>query len=95
MSFKSKSNGEGIERETKQFKILMHLWDFRWELKVGKVLRKGDFTSLDNLQRGSTCPTPEATYQHIKRINSLFEKNSLPIKIVAENGKYRLIINKA
>jgi hypothetical protein len=94
ISFKSKTKSEGLDKETKQFKILMLLWDYHWELKDGKVLKKGDFTSLENLKRGSKCPTIEATYQHIKRINNLFKKNNLSIEIKGENEKYRLIINK-
>lgn len=94
ISFKSKTKGEGLEKETKQYKILIHLWDFRWELKNGKVLRKGEFVSLENLQKGSGCLTQDATYQHIKRINGRFGTNDLPIEIIGENEKYRLIINK-
>src|SRR3989338_11018135 len=33
ISFKSKKQGEGLEKETKQFKILYQLWEFRWEFK--------------------------------------------------------------
>jgi len=81
--------------ETKQWKILYHLWDFRWEIKDGKNLLKGDFASLENLKIGSKCPTTEAVYQHIKRINNRFKDEEVPIKIEGKNGKYRLIINKS
>jgi len=94
VSFKSRKKGEGFDQETKQFKILFYLWEFRRELKDSKVLIKGNFTSLENLKRGSGCPSVKATYQHIKRINALFEKNNLPIEIRGENERYRLVINK-
>ncbi|TSC79985.1 MAG: hypothetical protein G01um101429_297 [Parcubacteria group bacterium Gr01-1014_29] len=95
ISFKSKKKGEGLEKETKQFKILYHLWEFRWELKDGKVLKKGDFTSLDNLVRGSGSESTEAAYKHIQRLNKRFKNESVAIEIAGENEKYRLIINKA
>lgn len=95
ISFKSKMKGEGLNKETKQFKILYHLWDFRWEMKNDKNLLKGDFATLENLKTGSQCPTIEAVYQHIKRINNRFNSEGVPIKIEGKNGKYRLIINKS
>jgi len=95
ISFKSKKGGAGLEKETKVFKILFHLWDFRQEVKNGKITLKGNPASLNNLKRGSGCPTDEAIYQHIKRINKLFETKGLPIKIEGDNGKYMLIIYKS
>jgi hypothetical protein len=95
ISFKSKKNGEKLEKETKQFKILYHLWDFRWELKDGRVLKKGDYASLDNLVKGSGSESKEAAYKHIQRLNNRFKNEGVAIEIKGENEKYRLIINKA
>lgn len=95
ISFKSKKSGEGLEKETKQFKILYHLWDFKWELKDGKVLIKGDIASLDNLARVSGSESPKAAYKHIQRLNNRFKKEGVAIEIKGENEKYRLIINRA
>jgi len=95
VSFKSKKSGAGLEKETKVFKILFHLWDFRQEVKSGGITLKGNPVSLNNLKRGSGCPSDEAVYQHIKRINKLFETKGLSIKIEGENGKYTLIIYKS
>ena len=93
--FKSRKKGKGFEKETKQFRVLYHLWDFRWELKDDKVLKKGDFVSLDNLAKGSGSKNTGATYKHIQRLNTRFENEGVAIKISGENEKYRLIINKA
>lgn len=95
ISFKSKKKGSGLEKETKQFKVLYHLWDFRWELKDSKVLKKGDYASLDSLARGSGSESKEAAYKHIQRLNNRFKNEGVAIEIKGENEKYRLIINKA
>ncbi len=95
ISFKSKKKGEGLEKETKQFKILCHLWEFRWELKDGRVLKKGDYASLDNLAREGGSESTGAAYKQIQRLNSRFIDEEVAIEIKGENEKYRLIINKA
>ena len=95
ISFKSKKKGSGLEKETKQFKVLYHLWDFRWELKNGRVLKKGDYTSLDNLVKGSGSKSIGAAYKHIQRLNNRLKNEGVTIEIEGENEKYRLIINKA
>lgn len=95
ISFRSKKNKEGLERETKQFKILYHLWDYRWELKNGKVIKRGDFASLDNLTKGSGSKNTDATYKHIQRLNACLKKAGVSIKIAGDNAKYRLIIVKS
>jgi hypothetical protein len=95
ISFKSKKKGEGLGKETKLFKILFHLWDFRWELKGGNILKKGNFISLDNLTVGSGGESSTATYKQIQRLNGRFKNEGVAIEIKGENGKYRLIINKA
>jgi len=92
--FKSRKKGKGLGKETKQFKILYHLWDFRWELKDDNVLKKGEFVSLDNLARGSGSESKGAAHKHIQRLNTRFENEGVAIKISGENEKYRLIINK-
>ncbi len=95
LSFKSKRGAHDLDKETKAFKILYHLWDFHWEMKNNEVLRKGDFASLANLKRGTGCRTNGAVYQHIKRLNGRFRDEGLSIEISGENEKYRLVINKA
>lgn len=81
ISFRSKRGKENLEKETKQFKILVILWEYRQERNDNKILRKGLPTTLDNLVRGSGCPTEESVTQHIKRLNSRFQKEGLLIKI--------------
>lgn len=88
---------EHLKREalkTKQWKILYHLWDFRWEMKNNKVMRRGDIATLGNLKRTTGCKTTGAIQQHIKRLNNRFKKEGLSIEIVGENEKYRLVINR-
>ena len=82
-------------KRTKQWKILYHLWAFLWEMKNGKVLRKGDIVTLGNLKRATGCKTTGAVQQHIKRLNDRFKNEGLSIEITGENEKHRLIINKA
>ncbi len=82
-------------KKTKQWKVLFHLWDFRWEMKDDKVLRRGDVFSLANLRRMTECETTGAVKQHIKRLNNRFKNDGLSIEIIGENEKYRLVINKA
>lgn len=95
ISFKSRKARKGLEKETKLFNILCQLWEFRWELKGGRVLKKGDIASLDNLAKGSDSESTEAAYKQIQRLNNLFKKRGVVIEIKGENEKYRLIINKA
>ena len=94
ISFKSKKNREGLDRETKLFKLLCFLWDSHWEMKDGKVLVKGYFHTLDNLKRGSGSVTTDAAYKTITRLNALFRKRGVPISIEGTNEKYRLILYK-
>ena len=89
---------EHLKREalkTKQWKVLFHLWSFHWEMRGGKVLRRGDLFTLANLRRMTECETTGAVKQHIKRLNNRFKNEGLSIEIIGENEKYRLIINKA
>ena len=94
ISFKSKKKGEGLEKETKLFKILFHLWDYRQELKGNKIIKKGSFVSLDNLKIGSGSKNPKAVYKQIQRLNGRFKKEGVAIEIKGQNEKYHLIINK-
>ena len=82
-------------KKTKQWKVLFHLWEFRWEMKGGKVLRSGDVFTLANLRRMTECETTGAVKQHIKRLNNRFKNDGLSIEIIGENEKYRLVINNA
>lgn len=92
--FRSKRHKHDLEAETKQFKILYHLWEFRKEVKNGKVNQKidSDFASLSNIARGAEC-TEEAARQHIKRLRQRFKKEKLPIDIEPSGtGLYQLVI---
>ena len=82
-------------KKTKQWKVLFHLWEFRWEMKNNKVLRRGDIATLGNLKRATGCKTIGAVQQNIKRLNWRFKNEGLSIEIIGENEKYRLVINKA
>ena len=95
ISFKSKKKGIGLEKETKRFKTLYQLWDFRWELKGSRVLKKGSIISLDNLMKGGEIKSTGAVHSHIKGLNNRFKNEGVAIEIKGENEKYRLIINKA
>ncbi len=94
VSFKSKKRKEGLEKETKLFKILCHLWDFRTEIKNNKnIAEESYWTTIENLKISSGCESIDATYRQIKRLEKKFKKNDLPIKIEAINEKYRLVVN--
>ncbi|MDD3940348.1 MAG: hypothetical protein PHQ01_02110, partial [Candidatus Pacebacteria bacterium] len=46
ISFKSKKGKEGLEKETKLFKILCHLWEFRTEFKNNKrIIGENDWAT--------------------------------------------------
>ncbi|MFH0853438.1 MAG: hypothetical protein V1853_03460 [bacterium] len=93
--FRSKKKGVDYQKETKLFKVFFQLWDFRWEMKDGKVEKRGDFVSLENLAKGSESESKNAAYKQIQRLNDRFKKKRADIEIKGENEKYRLIINKA
>lgn len=92
ISFKSKKGEDDLEKETKQFKILYQLWDFRRETKGSRITEQGDYVSLGNLTKGSGSKNTESTYKHIQRLNKRFRENGLAIQIKGKDGKYRLII---
>ncbi len=94
LSFKRKKGGSKLEKETKVFKVLYHLWDFHRETKGDKILEEGNYALLENIKIGSGCLTKEATYQHIKRLNTRFQEENLPIHIEGKDEKYLLVINK-
>lgn len=78
--------------KSKEFKIFFHLWDFRWEEKKNKIIRKGDYITKDNLKRGTESKSVGAIDQTIKRLRQIFKKRKLPIVIEPKGGKYRLVI---
>ena len=93
ISFKSKKGKEGLEKETKLFKILCHLWEFRTEFKNNKrIIGENDWATIENLKRASGCKSIGATYKQIKRLENNFKENNFPIKIEVANEKYRLVI---
>jgi hypothetical protein len=91
LCFRSKRHKE--EKETKTFKVLYHLWDYRKEIKKGKMKQSGyPFVTLSNLAIGAGC-TKGAAYLHIKRLRRRFEENGFPIKITASGTElYQLVI---
>jgi len=93
LSFRSKKQGEGLDKETKLFKIIFHLWDFRQEFnKKGSIKRKGAWITLDNLAIQTNSNTG-AVYQNIRRLREKFNENKLPLEIESNKaGKYRLKI---
>ena len=93
LSFKSKKEGFGLDKETKLFKIVCHFWEFRQEInKKGSLKREGKWITLDNLAVQTNSNTT-AVYQSIKRLRVKFNKNKLPIEIESNKaGKYRLKI---
>jgi len=94
VSFRSKRNKKDLEAETKQFRVLFHLWEFRKEIKNGRINQKlpSDFVSLSNVATGASC-TEEAARQHIKRLKTRFKKEGLPIDIKASGtGLYQLVV---
>jgi sulfur relay (sulfurtransferase) DsrC/TusE family protein len=98
VSFKKKREKEGLEKETKQFKILVFLWDYRYEMRGSRNVRidkeRSDVISVENLYKNSSSKSIEATKQHIKRLNTLFKKEGLPVEIEGKEENYRLIIHK-
>ncbi len=93
--FYSKPEGKGLAKENKQFKVLVQLWEYRWEIKNGKVLKTGDVATLENLKRNCGCPTIDAAYRHTRRLNTIFENHGVTMKIECEAGVCRLIIDKS
>lgn len=92
ISFSSKRKLEGLEKEVKLFKILAHLWEFRREIKRGKMITGGNFEPIENLQKTSGSKSIGATKKAVSRLNSLFEEENMPIKIDSPRYKYRLAI---
>ncbi len=90
LCFRSKRHKE--DKETKTFKVLFHLWEFRRETKNAKTKRPGYPVSLSNLASGAKC-SKGAAYSHIKRLRERFEENGFPIEIVATGTElYQLVI---
>jgi hypothetical protein len=98
VAFKSKRHRKGLDKETKLFKILALLFDFRLEKKGEKILHsknlKPDYTSLKNIASNSGSPTPEAAYRNIKRLNGYFEENGLSMWIEKHGNDCRLVVKK-
>ncbi|MBI2473385.1 hypothetical protein HYV70_02425 [Candidatus Uhrbacteria bacterium] len=92
--FKSKKGKEDFEKETKQFKILYHLWEFRQEKKGSSILKKSEIVTLKNLQICSQSKSASAVSKTIERLNKRFKKEGVTIEIECENEKCRLIIEK-
>lgn len=91
VSFRSKKGKSGLEKETKLFKIFLHLWEFRREIgRNNNVIAKGDWVSLKNLAF-QTDSNEGATYKNINRVLDKIKR--FPIEIGNDNaGKYRLVI---
>ncbi|MFA5095687.1 MAG: hypothetical protein WC447_03460, partial [Candidatus Paceibacterota bacterium] len=94
ISFKSRKS-KGENEETKFFKIVYHLWEFREEIdKNNKIIVEGDWITISNLAKGAES-TEGATLKNISRLKDKFSKEGVPIEIRASNnGRYKLIIQK-
>lgn len=90
--FTSDKDNDGTEKETKQFKILVHLWEFRRELKKGKLVQEGDFEPIKAVKISSGSKSDSATRRTISRLNEIFEKKRVPIKIEIKRERSRLIV---
>ncbi|MBI2063301.1 MAG: hypothetical protein HYT61_03655 [Candidatus Yanofskybacteria bacterium] len=99
VAFKSKRHKKGLDKETKLFKVLVLLFDFRLEKKGEKILHSKnlnpDYTSLKNIAGNSGSPTQEAAYRNIKRLNGYFEENGLSIWIEKHGNDCRLVVKKS
>ena len=98
ISFKSRRHKKGLDRETKKFSVLALLYDFRFEIKDGKILRrknlKPEYISLNNIASNSKSKTLEAAYRIVKRLNDCFKENGVPMKIEKKNNLCRLVVQK-
>lgn len=85
--------GKEENKETKFFKIIYHLWDFREEIgKNGKMTKKGEWITLENLTKGAKS-TKGATTKNVSRLRDMFKKEGVAIEIKSSNnGRYKLII---
>lgn len=79
----------------KKFKMLDYLWECRWQIKNGKIIQDGDYTSAENLRKFCGCPTIAALNKQKDRLNKLFSNKGIAIKVVNENSQYKLIIYMA
>lgn len=95
ISFASRKNKQGLEKETKKYKVLIPLWEFRRETKNGRVIseQNGSFESIENLTTASNSKSEGATRRTISRLEEVFARKKLPIKIDVQKGKYRLSVN--
>ncbi|MFA5360056.1 MAG: hypothetical protein WC349_03835 [Patescibacteria group bacterium] len=90
VSFKSKKDGEGIDAETKLYKIFRHLWDYKWTYKKDNLLERGEWVAKNNLliQGKTTGGGLDALLGRLRK-----RLSGLPIIIEPNNaGKYRLVI---
>lgn len=93
--FKARKNKKGdTDSGTKVFNILILLWENRKLIRNGRVSLKGDFVSMENLQKVGRRTSIAAVKQHIKRLNARFKEHGLPkvMKIITTNGNYQLVV---
>lgn len=92
ISFKARKS-KGESEETKFFKIIYHLWDYRQEIgKNGKVTKQGEWVTLKNLATGAES-TEGATTRNVSRLRDIFKTEGVPIQIEpSNNSRYKLII---
>ena len=97
IAFKSKRHTRGHEG-TKLFKILTLLFDFRYEMRGSKYIRRRShepqYFSLSNLAKNSGSRSISAVYRLIKRLNEFFSVNSVSIRIDRKNNTCALFIQK-
>lgn len=92
ISFRSKKGGEGQENQKKNFKILSYLWESHREQNHKKIFQKGSYETIENIVKMSGCKSAGAVRKQIQRLNKLFIKKGVAIKIEGENSKFRLTI---
>jgi len=64
------------------YKIVDILWNYRQEIKNNKIIKEGEWKSLDNLILINEIPkTRGAIEKKIQRMNKKFKDNFLPIEI--------------
>lgn len=88
----NKEKVASFKSQSKQFKLFAYLWEFHWKIKNNKVIQEGEFSTAENLRRYCNFPSIEALRKQKTRINNLFDKKGIAIKIDSENNKYRLVI---
>jgi hypothetical protein len=71
---------------------MIYLWEFRRELKKNKLVQEGSFEPIKDIKIDSKSKSDSATRRTISRLNELFEKRGLSMKIETKRGEGRLLV---